>query len=155
MFILYFIPVKELEIWLILVGYVKRACETIFKLKSLSLISFFKIYVGIKAYGLKGWALVSCGYFSGPEMCFCIRIKKTQQHGCRETRKYLALLRTWLTLSIDESVQFSCSVVSDSLWPHGLQHARLPCPSPTPRLCLNSYPWSWWCHNWFLKTGIE
>ena len=38
------------------------------------------------------------------------------------------------------SVQFSRSVVSDSLWPHGLQHARLPCPSPTPRACSNSCP---------------
>ena len=36
------------------------------------------------------------------------------------------------------SVQFSCSVTSDSLWPHGLQHARLPCPSPTPGACSNS-----------------
>ena len=43
-------------------------------------------------------------------------------------------------------VQFSCSVMSDSLWPHGLQHARLPCPSPTPRACSNSRPSSWWCH---------
>ena len=41
---------------------------------------------------------------------------------------------------------FSCSLVSDSLQPHGLQHARLPCPSPTPRVCLNSCPLSWWCH---------
>ena len=40
------------------------------------------------------------------------------------------------------SVQFSHSVVSNSLWPHGLQHARLPCPSPTPGAC----PWSQWCH---------
>ena len=38
------------------------------------------------------------------------------------------------------SVQFSHSVMSDSLWPHGLQHARLPCPSPTPGACSNSYP---------------
>ena len=38
------------------------------------------------------------------------------------------------------SVQFSCSVVSDSLRPHGLQHARLPCPLPTPRACSNSCP---------------
>ena len=38
------------------------------------------------------------------------------------------------------------SVLSDSLWPHGLQHARLPCPSPTPGACLNSYPLSRWCH---------
>ena len=45
-----------------------------------------------------------------------------------------------------QQVQFSCSVVSDSLWPYGLQHTRLPCPSPTPRAHLNSYPSSRWCH---------
>ena len=44
------------------------------------------------------------------------------------------------------SVQFSCSVVSDSLWPHGLQHARPPCPSPIPGVHSNSCPLSWWCH---------
>ena len=42
--------------------------------------------------------------------------------------------------------QFSCSVVSNSSWPHGLQHARLPCPSPTPGAYSNSCPSSWWCH---------
>ena len=36
--------------------------------------------------------------------------------------------------------------MSDSLQPHGLQHARLPCPSPTPKVCLNSCALSWWCH---------
>ena len=36
--------------------------------------------------------------------------------------------------------------MSSSLWPHGLQLARLPCPSPTPGACSNSYPSSWWCH---------
>ena len=36
--------------------------------------------------------------------------------------------------------------MSDSLWPHGLQHSRLPCPSPTPRACPNSCPLSPWCH---------
>ena len=45
-----------------------------------------------------------------------------------------------------QSVQFSHSVVSDSLRPHGLQHTRLSCPSPTPRACLNSCPFSQWCH---------
>ena len=45
------------------------------------------------------------------------------------------------------SVQFSCSVVSDSLWPHGLQHARPPCPSPTPRVYSNSCSLSRWCHQ--------
>ena len=38
------------------------------------------------------------------------------------------------------------SVVSDSLWPHRLQHARLPCPSPTPGVYSNSCPLSWWCN---------
>ena len=42
--------------------------------------------------------------------------------------------------------QFSCSVVSNSLQLHGLQHPRLPCPSPIPRICSNSCPSSWWCH---------
>ena len=42
--------------------------------------------------------------------------------------------------------QFSCSVVSDSLWPHGLQHPRPPCPSPTPGVYSNSCPLSRWCH---------
>ena len=40
----------------------------------------------------------------------------------------------------------SCSVVSNSLRPHGLQHSRLPCPSPTPGTCSNSCPSSCWCH---------
>ena len=44
------------------------------------------------------------------------------------------------------SVQFSRSVVSDSLRPHGLQHARPPCPWSTPRACSNSCPSSQWCH---------
>ena len=42
--------------------------------------------------------------------------------------------------------QFICLVMSDSLRPHGLQHARLPCPSPTPGACSNSCPSSPWCH---------
>ena len=44
------------------------------------------------------------------------------------------------------SVQFSCSVMSDSLRPHGLQHGRPPCSSPTPRVYSDSCPLSWWCH---------
>ena len=49
----------------------------------------------------------------------------------------------WVQFS---SVQFNCSVVSDSLWPHELQHARPPCPSPTPGVHSNSRPSSRWCH---------
>ena len=49
---------------------------------------------------------------------------------------------TWHILK----VQFSLSVLSDSLQPHGLQHTRLPCPSPTPGACSDSYPLNRWCH---------
>ena len=41
---------------------------------------------------------------------------------------------------------FSCWVMSSSLWPHGLQHTRPPCPSPTPGVYTNWCPWSRWCH---------
>ena len=49
-------------------------------------------------------------------------------------------------LTVFSSVRFRHSVVSNSLWPHGLQHARLLCPSPTPRVYSNSCPSSQWCH---------
>ena len=42
---------------------------------------------------------------------------------------------------------FSHQVVSDSSWPHGLQHTRLPCPSSSPWVCPRSCPLSWWCHS--------
>ena len=46
-----------------------------------------------------------------------------------------------------QSVQFSHSVISDSLWPHKLKHTRPPCPSPTPGVHPNSCPLSRWCHS--------
>ena len=49
-------------------------------------------------------------------------------------------------ISFSFNFQFSRSVVSDSLQPHGLLHARLPCPSPAPRAYSNSCPSSQWCH---------
>ena len=49
---------------------------------------------------------------------------------------------------------FTCSVVSDSLRPHGLQHATLLCPSPSPRVCSDSCPLSWWCHPAILSSVI-
>ena len=48
--------------------------------------------------------------------------------------------------SVQFSSVFSRSVVSNSLWPHGLQHARPPCPSPTPVVYPSSWPLSRWCH---------
>ena len=49
-------------------------------------------------------------------------------------------------LFIYVSIQFSCSVMSDSLRPHGLQYSRPPCPSPTPGVHSDSHPSSRWCH---------
>ena len=53
---------------------------------------------------------------------------------------------TLLTTTSVSSVQFSRSVVTDSLWPHESQHARPPCPSPTPGIHSNSRPLSPWCY---------
>ena len=49
---------------------------------------------------------------------------------------------------------FSSSLMSNSLWPHGLQHARLPCPSPTSRACTNSCPLSRWCHPTIPSSAV-
>ena len=51
-----------------------------------------------------------------------------------------------IKLSSLSSVQFSHSVVADSLWPYEPQHTRPPCPSPTPRVYPNLYPLSQWCY---------
>ena len=55
----------------------------------------------------------------------------------------------------NSSVQFSCSVMSDSLWPRGLQHARLPYPLPTHRACPNSCPQSQWYHPTISSSVIH
>ena len=62
----------------------------------------------------------------------------------------------WLILSSASShfssAQFSCSLVSNSLWHHGLQHTRPPCLLPTPRVYSNSCPLSPWCHPTILSS---
>ena len=70
--------------------------------------------------------------------------KESLQHQQLKSEANIKSLGEIFSLSV--SVQFSCSVVSDSLRPHGLQHTRLPCPSPTPGACSNSSLSSWWCH---------
>ena len=53
-----------------------------------------------------------------------------------------------------KSVQFSCSVMSNSLQSHGLQHVRSPCPSPTPGVYSNSCPLSRWCHSTISSSAV-
>ena len=67
-----------------------------------------------------------------------------KQPNCLSTEKWIK--KMWYRYTVDYSVQFSRSVGSDSLQPHGLQYAMLPCPSPTPGAYSNSYPLSWWHH---------
>ena len=70
--------------------------------------------------------------------------KKWRQPKCSSADKWIG--RMWDTHTMEYSVQFSCSVVSDSLRPHESQHARPPCPSPTPRVYSDFCPSSRWCH---------
>ena len=64
-----------------------------------------------------------------------------------QTTEHCGLLVSILPIRyLMSSVQFSRSVMSNSLQPHGLQHTSLPCPSPNPRACSNSCPSSWWRH---------
>ena len=68
------------------------------------------------------------------------------------------LLMATLTIKVKVLISllssFSHSVVSDTLWPHGLQHAPLPCPLSSPRICSNSCPLSQWCHLIILCSVI-
>ena len=62
----------------------------------------------------------------------------------------------WVTWKQEYSLLllFTRSVVSNSLWPHGLQHARLPCPLPSFRVCSNSCPVSQWCHPTIFSSVV-
>ena len=84
-------------------------------------------------------------------MTSTVSMKKRQFFSNTREKRYRALIKISLAGSnhLDKYLfqfLFSCSVVSDSFWPHGLQHARLPCPSPTLGACSNSFPSSRWGH---------
>ena len=84
------------------------------------------------------WRFTRSHIYSFIYICFSIS----------DTFVFLFLHSVWQTLGPSQfsSVQLSRSVVSGSLWPHGLQHARPPCSSPTPGVYSNSCPLSRWCH---------
>ena len=90
----------------------------------------------------------------------CVQLCTTPQTAAHQAPPSLRFSRQehWSGLGliprVHFSVQFSCSAVSDSLWPHGLQHARLPCPSPTPGASSNSCPLSRWCHPTISSSAV-
>ena len=71
--------------------------------------------------------------------------RDTKEKVSKENQYFLEYFLTEIK-TVFSSVLFSCSVMSDSLWPHESQHARPPCPSPTPGVYPNSCPLSRWCH---------
>ena len=86
-----------------------------------------------------------------------------KSHGQRSMESYspgVAKNQTWLSAQAHNRnmcyrlLLFSRSVMSNSLWPHGLQHARLPCPSSSPGACSNSCPLSQWCHPTILSSAL-
>ena len=80
-------------------------------------------------------------------------INLNQWHCSHEELNHYLLV--WSLEPNFSSVQFSCSVVSDCLWPHGLKHTRPPCSSPTPGVYSNSCPLSWWCHPTISSSVIS
>ena len=77
-------------------------------------------------------------------LCILVRWVESMKNplNCSHTSVFNSSLKIFCVFFL----QFSHSVMSKSLQPCELQHARLPCPSPTPRACSNSCPLSWWCH---------
>ena len=88
---------------------------------------------------IKGWLFA--GYLMGLTPC------KTLIPG-------KAALSSWSSLWMISNGYYCFSVMSYSLWPDGLQHTRLPCPSLFPSICSNSHPLSWWYHPTILTSVI-
>ena len=83
------------------------------------------------------WKFIFSKNFKFQDHCMYLGRKEEQENVLRKKIKISAII---------SSVQSSRSVVSNYLWLHGLQHARPPCPSSTPRVYSNSCPLNHWCH---------
>ena len=105
-------------------------------------------------YGVRWAAVVACLAAPGPGQRLAARNWGSRMNFKGGDSPKVPGKTTSLQQYLWVSVQFSHSVVSDSLWPRGLQHARLPCPSPTPRACSNSCPSRWWCHPTISSSAI-
>ena len=110
------------------------------------------------------WVMRDSFYYS---LHICIHLKFSMKWGNKEKpcmtfvekitkdlKEELKIYFSWMERLHMISVQFSCSVVSDSLRPHGLQDTRPSCPSPTPGVYSNSCPLSWWCHQTISSSVI-
>ena len=101
------------------------------------------------------WYPMNCSTPGFPVLHYLAELVQTPVHWVSDAIQPSPLIPfTSCFQSSPVPVQFSCSVVSDSLRPHGLQHARPPCPSPTPGVHPNSCPLSRWCHT-TISSSVE
>ena len=107
----------------------------------LSFTTSRSLFMSIESVMLSKHLILCWPFFLLPSILPCIRVFPSESSLCIRWPKYWSF-----TFSNSPSVQFSHSVVSDSLWPHESQHARPPCLSPTPGVYSNSCPSSRWCH---------
>ena len=91
----------------------------------------------------------SAGILSSPLALFVVMLTKAHlTSNSKMSSSRWVTTPSWLSRSLRLFLyQFNHSAMSDSLWPHGLQHSRPPCPSPTPRVYSDSCPLSRWCHS--------
>ena len=94
-----------------------------------------------KALGLSGFIVTACGPEGSRSVVVVYELSCSVARGILPVQGWNLGPLHWFT-----SVQFSHSVMSDSLRPHESQHARPPCPSPTPGVYSNSCLSNWWCH---------
>ena len=107
--------------------------------------AFYDFYIIQMIWGTPKPNVTSSGFVPLSSLCWPPAISAPGLTRMRPLQEpYPAAVRIW-NLSCPQFNQFSHSVMSDSLQPHGQQHAKLPCPS-TPRACSNSCLLSWWCH---------
>ena len=117
-------------------------------------LSFYNLFR--KYFNISPFYMMRVGYlfekmpFHIKETVFCSCLLEVKViNGCWicQIPFFCLTMIMWVSLFfLFSSVQFSRSVMSDSLRPHESQRARPPSPSPTPRVHPNSCPWSWWCH---------
>jgi len=110
-----------------------------------------------KVLARDSWDVYERNYFSEPKLLHFPTHRKTLNSLTWDIWFSLIHKNTFevkTTCALLHSVQFSCSAVSNSLWPHGPQHARLPCSSASPLACSNSCPTSRWCHPTISSSDI-
>ena len=93
------------------------------------------------------WYLIACHLFQYANTKFLLYACHFTRYILNTKRKCKTHFFPWkICNNLLDQLLLLFSHSAMTLRPHGLQHARLPCPSPSPRACSNSCPWSWWCH---------